>query len=45
MVIATKESIRIGEATYARDKEGNVMNDVSGKPIVMKNGAKAGMSG
>lgn len=28
------------EATYARDKEGNVMNDVNGKPIVMKNGAK-----
>ncbi|NDV65345.1 SusC/RagA family TonB-linked outer membrane protein [Bacteroides sp. 224] len=26
------------EATYARDKEGNIMNDVSGKPIVMKNG-------
>ena len=28
------------ETTYARDKEGNVMNDVNGKPIVMKNGAK-----
>lgn len=27
------------EATYARDKEGNVMNDVQGKPIVMKNGS------
>lgn len=27
------------EATYARDKDGNVMNDVSGQPIVMKNGA------
>lgn len=26
------------DATYARDKEGNVMNDVSGTPIVMKNG-------
>lgn len=28
------------DATYARDKEGNVMNDVEGNPIVMKNGAK-----
>lgn len=26
------------DATYARDKEGNVMNDISGNPIVMKNG-------
>lgn len=26
------------ESTYARDKDGNVMNDVSGNPIVMKNG-------
>lgn len=25
------------DATYARDAEGNVMNDVNGKPIVMKN--------
>ncbi len=26
------------DATYARDKEGNIMNNVEGKPIVMKNG-------
>ena len=26
------------DATYARDKNGNVMNDISGNPIVMKNG-------
>lgn len=26
------------EATYAHDKDGNIMNDVSGNPIVMKNG-------
>lgn len=25
------------DATYARDVEGNIMNDVNGKPIVMKN--------
>ena len=28
-------------ATYARDPEGNVMNDVNGNPIVMKNGLYA----
>lgn len=28
------------DATYARDKEGNVMNDVNGRPIVMKNNVK-----
>jgi TonB-linked SusC/RagA family outer membrane protein len=26
------------EATYAQDKEGSVMNDIGGNPIVMKNG-------
>lgn len=26
------------EETFARDKEGNIMNDVKGNPIVMKNG-------
>lgn len=26
------------ESTYARDKDGNIMNDVAGNPIVMKNG-------
>ncbi len=26
------------DATYARDKDGNIMNDVKGSPIVMKNG-------
>lgn len=28
------------DATYARDREGNVMNGVDGTPIVMKNGLK-----
>ena len=32
-------------ATYARDKEGNVMNDVKGNPVVMKNGSKQVCSG
>lgn len=27
-------------ATYARDNEGKVMNDVKGNPVVMKNGSK-----
>lgn len=27
------------DATYARDAEGNVMNDLKGNPIVMKNGS------
>lgn len=26
------------ESTYARDREGNIMNDVEGNPIIMKNG-------
>ncbi|MDL2241587.1 SusC/RagA family TonB-linked outer membrane protein [Bacteroidales bacterium OttesenSCG-928-L03] len=26
------------ESTYARDKKGNVMNDINGNPIIMKNG-------
>ena len=28
-----------GTPTYARDAEGNVMNDLKGNPIVMKNGS------
>jgi hypothetical protein len=33
------------EATYARDKDGNIMNDVSGNPIVMKNGTATAFPG
>jgi len=29
------------DATYARDAEGNIMNNVNGEPIVMKNGPAA----
>jgi TonB-linked SusC/RagA family outer membrane protein len=33
------------DATYARDKEGNIMNDVTGNPIVMRNGTATAYPG